>query len=90
MRLSAAPGSTSAPHWHFVVFAVHAFLACLITILQCIFYERDQQTVSTKCIILIIVLITFGFCSIVATVLNKISILAFVTSLSYINEESAT
>ncbi|EGT59144.1 hypothetical protein CAEBREN_29200 [Caenorhabditis brenneri] len=67
-----------------VVFAVHAFLACFITILQCIFYERDQQTVSTKCIILIIVLITFGFCSIVATVLNKISILAFVTSLSYI------
>ncbi|KAF1765142.1 hypothetical protein GCK72_005094 [Caenorhabditis remanei] len=67
-----------------VVFAVHAFAACFVTILQCIFYERDQQSVSTKCIILIILLISFGFVSVVATVLNKITILAFVTSLSYI------
>uniref|UniRef100_A0A1I7UR40 Cystinosin homolog n=1 Tax=Caenorhabditis tropicalis TaxID=1561998 RepID=A0A1I7UR40_9PELO len=67
-----------------VVFAVHAFLACLVTILQCVFYERDNQSVSSKCIALIIALLSFGFLSVVATVLNKISILAFVTSLSYI------
>ncbi|PIC44208.1 hypothetical protein B9Z55_004655 [Caenorhabditis nigoni] len=67
-----------------VVFAVHAFLACFVTILQCIFYERDQQRVSTKCIILIIGLVSFGFVSVVVTVLNKITILDFVVSLSYI------
>lgn len=67
-----------------VVFAVHAFLACFITILQCLFYERDNQSVSSKCIALMIVLISFGFCSAAATVLRKIQLLSFVTSLSYI------
>ncbi|CAI2323954.1 unnamed protein product [Caenorhabditis sp. 36 PRJEB53466] len=67
-----------------VVFAVHAFLACFVTIMQSLFYERDNQRVSTKCIVLMVILITFGFLSASATVLNKISILAFVTSLSYI------
>ncbi|CAI5441222.1 unnamed protein product [Caenorhabditis angaria] len=67
-----------------VVFAVHAFFACAVTVVQCFIYERENQKVSIQCIVLSIGLITFGFFSAAATVLNKISILSFVTSLSYI------
>uniref|UniRef100_A0A8R1I768 Cystinosin homolog n=1 Tax=Caenorhabditis japonica TaxID=281687 RepID=A0A8R1I768_CAEJA len=67
-----------------VVFAVHAFLACSVTIIQCFCFERNNQKVSTKCIALIVVLIVFGFFSGIASLINKITILDFVRSLSYI------
>ncbi|CAD6191781.1 unnamed protein product [Caenorhabditis auriculariae] len=67
-----------------VVFAVHAFFACVATALQCLFYEKDNQKISTPCVFFGLGLILFGAGSGAVTILHLISILAFVSSLSYI------
>uniref|UniRef100_A0A1I7XU70 Cystinosin homolog n=1 Tax=Heterorhabditis bacteriophora TaxID=37862 RepID=A0A1I7XU70_HETBA len=67
-----------------VVFAIHALFACLITALQCFFYERENQRTSLICMLLSGLLILSGCSAGVLSVLNYINMLEFVTALSYI------
>ncbi|CAB3404502.1 unnamed protein product [Caenorhabditis bovis] len=67
-----------------VVFAVHAVIACSVTIIQCFIYERENQKVSTKCRYVIIGFLSFGAICGLLTIFRAISILSFVISLSYI------
>ncbi|EPB73911.1 Lysosomal Cystine Transporter, partial [Ancylostoma ceylanicum] len=67
-----------------VVFAVHAFAACVVTAAQCFLLERANQRVSVTCMILSALLILFAIGSGVATVLKFLTILQFVMCFSYI------
>ncbi|KAK6038205.1 putative cystinosin [Cooperia oncophora] len=67
-----------------VVFAVHAFLACLVTAAQCFIYERNGQRVSKICIMLSSILIFFASCAGLASAFNLINVLQFVMCFSYI------
>ncbi|RCN42058.1 Lysosomal Cystine Transporter [Ancylostoma caninum] len=67
-----------------VVFAVHAFAACVVTAAQCLFLERANQRVSVTCMVLSALLILFAIGSGVATVLKFLTILQFVMCFSYI------
>lgn len=67
-----------------VVFAVHALLACIFTALQAIIYERNDQRISRLCLLYGGILIFIScFCG-VLTATHTMSLLQFVSSLSYI------
>ncbi|ETN70769.1 putative cystinosin [Necator americanus] len=67
-----------------VVFAVHAFTACVITAAQCFLLERDGQRVSITCIVLASILILFAVGSGIATLFKLLTVLQFVMCFSYI------
>ncbi|KAK6020102.1 Lysosomal Cystine Transporter [Ostertagia ostertagi] len=67
-----------------VVFAVHAFMACIVTAVQCFIYERDNQRISKICMVLASLLILFAACSGLASLFSLINILQFVACFSYI------
>ncbi|GMS84896.1 hypothetical protein PENTCL1PPCAC_7071, partial [Pristionchus entomophagus] len=67
-----------------VVFAVHAFIACVITGIQAIFLERDNQRVSRICIGWSSILVLCGVITSILAVTSVIRLLTFVDSLSYI------
>uniref|UniRef100_A0A915BHD3 Cystinosin homolog n=1 Tax=Parascaris univalens TaxID=6257 RepID=A0A915BHD3_PARUN len=78
------------PHSHIpvllndVVFAVHALFACIVTALQCFFYQRGGQRVSYVCATISSAFILFAVVSFVLTMVNVINALQFITFLSYI------
>lgn len=67
-----------------VVFASHALLACLITGLQCFFYERGQQRVSYICISWGSLLSIFAVLSFALTLFDVWNWLRFIDNLSYV------
>ncbi|WKX97678.1 hypothetical protein Q1695_013391 [Nippostrongylus brasiliensis] len=67
-----------------VVFAVHAFVACVVTGAQCFFYDRDNQRVSKTCFVLASLLVLFAGLSGIAGLLQYINILEFIMCFSYI------
>uniref|UniRef100_A0A158Q9R1 Cystinosin n=1 Tax=Enterobius vermicularis TaxID=51028 RepID=A0A158Q9R1_ENTVE len=67
-----------------VVFAAHAFAACLITALQCFFYERGKQRISYTCMGISSVFVVFAIVSLTLTVFRMIDALEFIMFLSYI------
>ncbi|KAE9420092.1 hypothetical protein Angca_006736, partial [Angiostrongylus cantonensis] len=67
-----------------VIFALHALTACVITATQCLFYERENQSVSVICKALSSVLVLFAAFSALASLFKFISILQLVTCFSYV------
>lgn len=63
-----------------VVFALHAMVATLVTIVQCYFYERAQQRVSN---IARIILGIFGICVIVFAILGGTAVIHWLDFLYY-------
>ncbi|XP_037027131.1 cystinosin homolog isoform X2 [Bradysia coprophila] len=63
-----------------VVFALHAMVATLVTIVQCYFYERAQQRVSN---IARIILGVFGICVIVFAILGGTAVIHWLDFLYY-------
>ncbi|VDM26960.1 unnamed protein product, partial [Toxocara canis] len=78
------------PHSHIpvllndVVFAVHALFACIVTALQCFFYQRGGQRVSYTCAAISTTFILFAIVSLVLTMVKVIDALQFIMFLSYI------
>uniref|UniRef100_A0A0K0EWQ8 Cystinosin (inferred by orthology to a human protein) n=1 Tax=Strongyloides venezuelensis TaxID=75913 RepID=A0A0K0EWQ8_STRVS len=67
-----------------VVFAVHAFAACIITGIQCFIYTRENQRVSYTCYGLSSVLILGAAISFILSLCNVINWLQFINNLSYL------
>uniref|UniRef100_A0A7I4Y8F7 Cystinosin homolog n=1 Tax=Haemonchus contortus TaxID=6289 RepID=A0A7I4Y8F7_HAECO len=67
-----------------VVFAVHAFLACVVTAIQCFLYERENQRVSRTCMVLSTILILLAAFAGLANFLELLNVLQFVITFSYI------
>jgi cystinosin len=67
-----------------VVFATHALLACIITGVQCFFYERGQQRISYTCMGWGSILIAFSAISFAITIFSVIDWLQFINNLSYV------
>uniref|UniRef100_A0A7E4VHQ4 Cystinosin homolog n=1 Tax=Panagrellus redivivus TaxID=6233 RepID=A0A7E4VHQ4_PANRE len=67
-----------------VVFATHALLACIVTGIQCFFYERGTQRVSYICMAWGTVLALFAVGSFVVTAFDVINWLQFINNLSYV------
>ena len=67
-----------------VVFAAHALVACIVTGIQCFFYERGQQRISYICMGWSSVLIAFSAISFAITIFDVINWLQFINNLSYV------
>ncbi|XP_077973363.1 cystinosin-like [Styela clava] len=67
-----------------VVFALHAFLLTIITLFQCLIYERGNQKVSKLAMILLSVAITGIFILLFVAVAGKISWLLYLNIFSYV------
>uniref|UniRef100_A0A1I7ZEK1 Cystinosin homolog n=1 Tax=Steinernema glaseri TaxID=37863 RepID=A0A1I7ZEK1_9BILA len=67
-----------------VVFALHALFACIVTVVQCLIYERGTQRVSYICMGLSSVFILFAAVSLVLSVVDVLSWLQFINNLSYV------
>ncbi|VDM60654.1 unnamed protein product [Angiostrongylus costaricensis] len=67
-----------------VIFALHALTACVITATQCLFYERENQSVSVICKVLSSVLVLFAAFSALASLFKFISILQLIMCFSYV------
>ncbi|VDK22453.1 unnamed protein product [Anisakis simplex] len=78
------------PHTHIpvllndVVFAVHALFACIVTALQCFFYERGGQRVSYTCSGISSAFILFAVISFILSMTDVINTLQFIMFLSYV------
>nr|XP_022908821.1 cystinosin homolog [Onthophagus taurus] len=67
-----------------IVFAVHAALACLITICQCYLYERGEQKVSLTAKSILGVFALFLFISVILSAVDVIHWLDFLYYCSYV------
>jgi LCT (Lysosomal Cystine Transporter) family transporter len=67
-----------------IVFATHALIACIITGIQCLFYERGQQKISYICMGWGSLLVVISGISFAITLFNVINWLQFIMMLSYI------
>uniref|UniRef100_A0A0N5AQH2 Cystinosin homolog n=1 Tax=Syphacia muris TaxID=451379 RepID=A0A0N5AQH2_9BILA len=67
-----------------VIFAAHAFGACLVTALQCFFYEKGKQRVSYTCMGISSIFVVFAAVSLALTIFQMIDSLEFIMFLSYI------
>ncbi|CAF3412154.1 unnamed protein product, partial [Rotaria sp. Silwood2] len=67
-----------------VLFSVHAVFACLITVSQCVFFERGKQRISYSARIIGSILIIFLFISTIIAFTNHLSILNLLYFYSYV------
>ncbi|BFZ16838.1 hypothetical protein BsWGS_19877 [Bradybaena similaris] len=67
-----------------VIFTLHAIVITLLTIVQCIIYEKGNQRVSKVCIVLVTAAWLFAGASLVVTLLHKITWLTYLYYFSYI------
>ncbi|KAI6184376.1 Cystinosin [Aphelenchoides bicaudatus] len=67
-----------------VVFALHALTVCILTGIQCFFYERANQRVSYVCMLWSTILVGFAVVSLGITVFKVINWLSFIYMLSYV------
>merc|ERR1712142_45359 len=67
-----------------VFFAIHAVALTCITIIQCLIYEKGEQTVSRTCRIILVVMFLFATVSLILAATQVINWLRFVEYLSYI------
>eukprot|EP00095_Tigriopus_kingsejongensis_P008305 maker-scaffold871_size86487-snap-gene-0.21 protein:Tk08305 transcript:maker-scaffold871_size86487-snap-gene-0.21-mRNA-1 annotation:"unknown" len=67
-----------------VIFAVHAVLACLVTIGQCLAYERAQQTVSRTCRGILLLMGVVVLLSLILSFSQKLFWLDFLYVCSYV------
>lgn len=82
--LDAHPHSLVPVELNDVVFALHAVLATLLTIGQCLLYERGGQTVSLTARSLLVLFWTAAAVAGAVTAAGRINALTFVNFLSYI------
>ncbi|CAF0965603.1 unnamed protein product [Rotaria sordida] len=67
-----------------VLFSVHAVFACLITVVQCVFFERGKQRISYTARIIGSILIIFLFISTIISLTNHLSTLNLLYFYSYV------
>ncbi|KAI6226160.1 Cystinosin-like protein [Aphelenchoides fujianensis] len=67
-----------------LAFALHALFACIVTVFQCLIYERGGQRVSYVCMGWGGLLILFALGSLAATLFHALNWLGFITYLSYV------
>lgn len=68
-----------------VVFAVHAFIVSVITLIQCFcIYERANQTISKPSIALLIIFWLIAIISTIVLVFGSLNVLVYLNLLSYI------
>jgi len=67
-----------------VFFALHAVLLTAITISQCFMYERGDQKISIVCKVLMTLAWLFALCSLIPTLMSKITWLMYLNFFSYI------
>ncbi|KAI6172672.1 Cystinosin [Aphelenchoides besseyi] len=67
-----------------LAFALHALLASILTGIQCLIYERDNQRISYTCIAWTVVLILFASGSLIAALTHALNWFNFITCLSYV------
>ncbi|KAH7726961.1 Protein CTNS-1 a [Aphelenchoides avenae] len=84
LYLKAHPRSNSPVLINDLVFAAHALFACIVTGVQCFFYERGNQRVSYICRGWSTVLVLFSIGSLIVSLFDVINYLQFVTYLSYV------
>ncbi|XP_059151694.1 cystinosin-like isoform X2 [Physella acuta] len=67
-----------------VIFTLHAIFVTILTILQCMLYDRGSQRVSKICIILVVGAWLFAGSALVVTLTHKITWLTYLYYFSYI------
>ncbi|CEF60845.1 Cystinosin [Strongyloides ratti] len=67
-----------------VIFAIHALFACIVTVIQCFIYTRENQRVSYTCYGLSSILILAAGISFILSLVNVINWLQFINNLSYL------
>jgi len=67
-----------------VFFTLHAVLACIVTIIQCFFYQRGNQRVSRVCTGIIIIFVLFLGSSLICTLASQLTWLQFLYFCSYV------
>ncbi|CAG0923592.1 unnamed protein product [Notodromas monacha] len=82
--LSENPGSIVQVDVNDVAFASHALLACLVTSIQCMVYERGNQRISALALILLSMLVTFAAVVTIMAIAALFSWLMYVVLLSYV------
>ena len=68
-----------------VVFAVHALIISILTLIQCYcIYERENQSIGKPCIGLLIILWLIAIVSTIVLAFNGLNVLVYLNLLSYI------
>jgi len=67
-----------------VIFSLHAVFACIITIIQCIIYERGNQAVSRICKLILVGIVAFLVISFILSLSNVLKYLDFLYFCSYV------
>lgn len=67
-----------------MIFSFHAVAACLVTIIQCLVFQRDNQRVSYVARILAAIMIVFLFISSIVSITKHLSTLDLIYFFSYV------
>ena len=82
--MSLHPGGVIPVELNDVVFSVHATIASTITLIQCIFLDRGGQTISSPCMVTLLVMMVMVLCMIILATCGIITWLNCLYVLSYI------
>jgi len=67
-----------------VFFTLHAVFACLVTIMQCVMYQRGGQRVSRVCLAILVLIVLFLSTSLIVSLTGKLAWLDFLYFCSYV------